>query len=82
MDMFESVSLIDLAKVVSSLRPSYCPSDSLPSKLFKDVFDTVRPTILTLINTYLLSGCIPSFFKHAVVQPLIKKLGPSSFFKF
>lgn len=61
------------------LRPSDCPLDSLPARLFKDVFDFVGPVVLNLINASLTSGCVPGVFKHAVVQPILTKhnLDPS-----
>ena len=51
----------------------------LPTRLLREVLDTVGPTILLLINTCLSSGCVPAAFKHAVVQPLLKNpnLDPS-----
>lgn len=50
-----------------------------PPRLFKEVFNTVGPSVLAVINSTLSSGAAPKFFKHAVVQPLVKKtgLGPS-----
>lgn len=67
------MSWSELSKVVQFLRPSHCPLDCLPPRLLKNVFDTVGPFLLRLVNTALSSGCVPSAFKHAVVQPLIKK---------
>lgn len=59
--------------VVLLLRPTNCLSDSIPSRLFKEVFSAVGSFILALINTCFSSGCFPAPFKHAIVQPLIKK---------
>ena len=55
------------------------PSDALPSRLLKEVPDSVLPVILVLLNACLSTGCVPSAFKHAVVQPRLKKpnLDPS-----
>lgn len=53
---------------------------NLLAHLFKEAFDSVEPAI-PLINSSLISGYIPAAFKHAVVQPLIKKnLDPAVFF--
>ena len=70
---FEPVSLSTLTEIVEHLRPANCPSDSIPSHLFKEVFSSVQSFILLLINRCLSSGCVPSSFKHATVQPLLKK---------
>jgi len=79
LDHFEPISIFSLSEVVTHLRPTNCPSDSIPSRLVKEVFETIGPCILTLINTCLVSGYVPLAFKHAVVQPLLKKenLNPS-----
>lgn len=47
---FVPLSFSDLSKTVQGLRHSVCSLDSLPAKLFKDVFDTIGPFILNLIN--------------------------------
>ncbi|KAK0137231.1 hypothetical protein N1851_026575 [Merluccius polli] len=55
-----------------------CPLDVVPPALLKDVFDIAGPSILSIINSSLATGTVPTCFKHAVVQPLLKKnqLGP------
>lgn len=72
-EQFYPVSWSELSKVVQFVRPAHCPLDCLPPRLLKNVFDTVGPFLLRLVNTAVSSGCVPSAFKHAVVQPLIKK---------
>ena len=37
------------------------------------VFDSIGSTIVDIINLSLLTGSVPSHFKHAIVQPLLKK---------
>lgn len=78
-DQFEPISLSTLSDVVHGMRPTNCLSDSIPSRLFKEVFNSVGSFILALIHTCFRSGCFPASFKHAIVQPLIKKpsLDPS-----
>ena len=72
---FSSLSLFLslLSLRVEHLRPANCPSDSIPSRLLKEVFSIVQSFILLLIKRSLSSGCVPSSFKHASVQPLLKK---------
>lgn len=50
---------------------AFCQSDVLPGCLFREVLDTIGPTLLTIINSYL----IVDSFKHATIQPLLK--GPN-----
>uniref|UniRef100_A0A3B4X257 Reverse transcriptase domain-containing protein n=1 Tax=Seriola lalandi dorsalis TaxID=1841481 RepID=A0A3B4X257_SERLL len=78
LDRFESVPLSDLQDTVGHLKPSGSPNDAVPSRLFKEVFPTVGPSVLAVINSSLSSGVVPKNFKHAVVQPLIKKTGLDS----
>ncbi|XP_026176392.1 uncharacterized protein LOC113138288 [Mastacembelus armatus] len=65
--------------VVGSLNPSGSPHDPAPPWFFKEVFPCVGKLVLNIINSSLSFGVVPSNFKHAVVQPLIKKpsLDPS-----
>ncbi|XP_075315190.1 RNA-directed DNA polymerase from mobile element jockey [Odontesthes bonariensis] len=70
---FECVTLQSLQEVVSHLRPTGSPDDAIPPRLFNDVFLTIGPSVLALVNSSLSSGVVPENLKHAVVQPLIKK---------
>ena len=45
----------------------------VPTSLLKDVFNTACPNILSIVNSSLATGTIPTCFKHAVVQTLLKK---------
>ena len=71
--IFSPVSSSLLSEVVSHLKPTSCPSDIIPSRLLKDVFATISPLILAITNSSLQSGHVPSIFKHATIQPLLKK---------
>ncbi len=53
------------------MKPTRSPDDVIPS-LFKKVFDTIG-SILSILNNSLSSGVVPASFKHAVIQPLLKK---------
>ena len=55
------------------MKPTAFPHDAIPSSIIKDVFDAVGPSIQIILNSCLTSGTVPSCFKHAVVQPLLKK---------
>uniref|UniRef100_A0A669D7L0 Reverse transcriptase domain-containing protein n=1 Tax=Oreochromis niloticus TaxID=8128 RepID=A0A669D7L0_ORENI len=76
---FSPVSLPELGKIVSATKLSSCSLDFLPASLFKNVFYSTGPCILTIINTSLASGIVPAYFKTAVIHPLLKKpmLDPS-----
>ncbi len=40
--------------------------------MFREVLDTISPTLLAFINSSLINGVFPESFKHAIVQPLLK----------
>lgn len=70
---FEPVSLLTLKRLVEQLNNTNPIHDTLPSRIVKDCFDVIGPSILSLLNSSLLSGCVPSAFKHAIVQPVLKR---------
>ena len=70
---FLPVSSSVLSEAVSHLKPTSCPSDIIPSRLLKDVFATISPLILAIITSSLQSGVVPTSFKHATIQSLLKK---------
>lgn len=50
------------------------PLDSFSTCLLNDVFvGFVGPTISLIINSSLANGSVPSWFKHAIVHPIIRK---------
>ncbi len=74
-DKFELVTLSVLHDIVGHLKPSGSPYDAVPPRFVKELFPTVGPSVLAVVNSSLSSGVVPENFKHAVVQPLIKKPG-------
>ena len=70
---FRTISLEELIPIVSHMHPSTSPGDTIPTSLLKAVFNSLSPYILTIINSSLSSGCVPNSFKHATIQPLLKK---------
>ncbi len=72
---FEPVSLPCLKKIIAHVKSSGSPSNALPPRFFKEVWDTIGPYVQMLINSSLTAGDVPGILKQAVVQPLIKKPG-------
>lgn len=72
-DTFELMSLSSLRDIVASLKSSACPSDIVPPRLFREVWDILGPSVQIIINSSLTSGTVPFYFKQAVIQSLIKK---------
>ena len=72
---FKSVTLTDISALVTKMKPSSCSSDVLPCRLFVKVFDVIGPWVTKMVNLSLSTGVFPSTFKHAIVEPLLKKTG-------
>ena len=72
-NQFEPVSFSHLKEIVSQLKPAACPTDIVPPRLFKEAWQTIGPNVQLIINNSLASGVVPTYFKQAVVEPLIKK---------
>ena len=63
----------EISALVSAARKTFSPLDPFPTKLISSFLPTLLPTITLLLNSYLSTGTVPSAFKHAVVQTLLKK---------
>uniref|UniRef100_A0A3Q3FJ67 Reverse transcriptase domain-containing protein n=1 Tax=Kryptolebias marmoratus TaxID=37003 RepID=A0A3Q3FJ67_KRYMA len=76
---FQSVTVEDILTIIKKMKPSSGTLDVLPFKLFMRVFDSIGPYITKMFNMSLLSGVFPRLFKHAIVEPKLKKTGLDSF---
>lgn len=72
-DSFDHVSLPCLANLVKNIKPSFTSLDAVPPQFLKAGFKTMGPSILSIVNSSLSNGSVPSCLKHAVVSPLLKK---------
>ncbi len=70
---FEPVSFETLGEIVDHLEPTVCHQDIIPTRIFKHAFNVIGPCVMEIIYCCLASGSVPVYFKHAIVQPLIKK---------
>ena len=52
-----------------------CQLDAAPTWIVKEFSGLLAPYIALLFNKSLESGCYPNCFKHAIVLPLLKKVG-------
>ena len=53
------------------MKPGGSPSDPITPHLFKEVFSTLAPYVLKILNGSLDNGVVPTSFKHAVVTALM-----------
>lgn len=68
------MSLSQLKDIVAYIKHSGSSCDVIPSTLFKEVMDSIGPSVLSIVNSCLSTGIVPSSFKHAFTQPLLKKV--------
>ena len=73
MDSFAPVSEEEMRKIILNSNSKYCTLDPIPTSLVKSCLDTLLPTICRIVNLSLQTSCVPDNFKHAIVNPLIKK---------
>lgn len=59
-DHFEPLSLSSLQDIITQLNASAGPTDFVPPKFFIEMWDTIGPSILTIINSSLNVGIVPS----------------------
>ena len=77
-ESFRPVSEQELRSVILRSKPATCSVEPIPTSLFLGCLDDLLPTLTQIVNESLLSGSLPSVFKHAVVRPLLKKPSPDS----
>ncbi len=70
---FEPISLPQLEHILRHTRLGAHPFDPLPPRLLLNLFDLLGNIFQSLLNSSLINGNVPVCFKHAVVQPLLKK---------
>ncbi len=72
----EPVSLSFFKRHYWSYEAFRFPCGHYPSpRLSKEILTTIGPLVLAIVNSSLTSSVVPAVFKHAVVQPLLKKTG-------
>uniref|UniRef100_A0A8C6MBL6 Reverse transcriptase domain-containing protein n=1 Tax=Nothobranchius furzeri TaxID=105023 RepID=A0A8C6MBL6_NOTFU len=61
------------------MKTSACSLDILPSSFLKHAFQSIGPSVLSIINASLVSGQVPAYFKNGVIYRLPKRqsLDPS-----
>ncbi|XP_073513419.1 uncharacterized protein [Phyllobates terribilis] len=70
---FEPVTEDEVIRLLASSRPTTCTSDPIPSHLLQSLAPAVTSHLTKIFNLSLSSGIFPSSFKHASIQPLLKK---------
>ncbi len=72
---FQHVFLMELSDLINKIKTINSSLNAVPPEVIKAAFPVIGPSIQVLINSSLGTGVVPICFKHAVVQPLLKKQG-------
>ncbi len=70
---FSHLSLQPFSKNIGHLKPTHFCHDIISSKIIKQIFEIIGQSLLTLVNESLTLRVVPASFKHAIVEPLLKK---------
>ena len=70
---FEPTDEDEVKKVILKSNKTKTPDEIFPSKLYISILNVISPYLVKLFNSSLKSGIFPSYFKHAIVRPLLKK---------
>ena len=73
MAFFETVTVEEITKLVTSMTNKSCELDPMPTSFVKEAIGTLAPIITDIVNGSLTSGVFPSCYKEALVIPLLKK---------
>ena len=72
---FKPLSSDEIKKLVLSMPTKHCGLDPIPTWLMKDSINQFLPVLTKIVNLSLQQGKMPDKLKHAIVKPLLKKLG-------
>ena len=71
----EHVSESEIREIISESATKSCELDPLPTWLLKDCLNELLPCITSFINQSLTAGIVSPPLKHAIIRPLLKKIG-------
>ena len=70
---FQPITDERVKAVLREMPKKSCDLDPIPVPILHDCLEEITPKVVDIINKSLLSGVVPSCFKHALVRPLLKK---------
>ncbi len=72
---FRLLSEDEVRELVRKSPNKHCELDPMPTWLVKDCLEVILPTLTKIINLSLQLGDVPLSLKHAIIKPLLKKMG-------
>jgi len=70
---FHTLSEDDVLKLITKSGEKSCSQDPMPTSLVCKCLDVLLPVLTRMVNLSLQSGCFPDCWKHADIQPRLKK---------
>ena len=70
---FTPATLLEIDNVLSQSSDSYCDLDPVPTTVLKKIFNTISPTILSIVNLFHNHWYLPFYLKIICNQPTVKK---------
>ena len=72
---FRLLSEDEVRELVKKSPSKHCELDPMPTWLVKDCLEEILPILTRIINLSLQLGDVPLSLKHAIIKPLLKKMG-------
>ena len=81
LDCFRPATLDEIVSLINKSKSKTCSLDPLPTSMLKQCPVEFAPSILQVINSAIEHCTVPAYFKHALINPIIKKpsLDPNDF---
>ena len=70
---FRPATVSEICRLISHLPNKQCELDPIPVCVLKKCLPVLGPTITTIVNLSMSTGCFPSSLKQCIVTPLLKK---------
>ena len=70
---FSPISVNELSSLLKTMSSKSCVVDPNPAILMKECYDTLLPVITDIVNMSFNTAIVPTAFKEAVVDPILKK---------
>ena len=77
---FREVTVLQVVKIVKSLKSNACGIDGISSYFLKIAIDYIAPYIAHIINASYKHNHFPDRWKHAIIKPIPKNDNPDSLF--
>ena len=69
------MTLDEVTKLISSAKTKSCPLDPIPTHLVQQCSHELSPVFVSIFNGSLKEGAFPTYWKKALITPILKKKG-------